>query len=309
MNRLAASSTPPEGVVWNLQPASSDGFYAAQATVNITLAVQPGFKFKSWNGDLTGTKPIGVVSMAAPRWIQAVLDRVPYIAPAGVSNAAAKMPDAGVAPGSAVAVTGASLAPELTTGPDNPLAQTLAGVLARIGDRMLPLFFVSPTQINLQLPDDIALGTQSLTISATGLADVKASFNVVRNAPGLFQQSGGDQALAVATHEDGSPITPDSPAVAGELITIFGTGFGPTDRPRPYGFAIPDQPAFNLVDSVTVLLGDNEIPAQNAFAQPGRVAVDAAQFYLPVDTPSGSTVNVRVRIGDGTSNTVVLVVQ
>jgi uncharacterized protein (TIGR03437 family) len=309
MNRLAASATPPEGVVWNLQPFSQDGFYDAQSNVNVSVTAQPGFRFKSWNGDLSGTRPAGVVSMVSPRSVQAVLDRIPYIAPAGVSNAASKIADAGVAAGSAMAISGASLAPEMNVGPDNPLTQTLSGVLVRISDRMLPLFFVSPTQINVQLPDDITTGSQSLTVTAAGMPDVKATFNVVRNAPGLFQQTSDTQSLAVAAHEDGSPITASAPAIPGELITVFGTGFGPTDRPRPYGFAVPDQPAFSIVDSVTVVLGDNPIPAENAFAQPGRVAVDAAQFHLPVDTPSGSTENVKVRVGGVESNTVVLLVQ
>ena len=71
-------------------------------------------------------------------------------------------------------------------------------------------------------------------MSCLGLPDVQATFTVVRNAPGLFQ---GEHSLAVATHEDGSPVTADAPAKSGELLTFYGTGFGPAERGRPFGFA------------------------------------------------------------------------
>jgi Divergent InlB B-repeat domain len=206
MNRLAASATPPDGATWSLQPASSDGFYDAQTTVVVAVTALPGYRFGSWTGDLSGSKPAGAVSMNQPRSVTARLDRVPYIAPAGVSNAAGITPQNAVAPGSVVAIFGASLANDLTVGPSSPLAQTLAGMTVRSGDRLLPLFFVSPKQINVQLPDDFGLGAQALTVSAQGQPDVQGTFTVARNAPGVFQNTTADnQSFAVATHEDGSP--------------------------------------------------------------------------------------------------------
>src|SRR5256885_917050 len=51
----------------------------------------------------------------------------------------------------------------------NPLAQTLGGVTVRVGDRFMPLIFVSPSQINLQLPDDLPLGAQTIDRKSTRL--------------------------------------------------------------------------------------------------------------------------------------------
>src|SRR5262249_11396695 len=148
MNHLAASATPPEGATWTMQPASSDGYYEAAASVSVAVTTLPGYRFGSWGGDLTGSRPVGVVSMNAPRAITARRDRWPYMAPAGVGNAAGTTPAKAVAPGSVVAILGASLASDTTTGPASPLAQTLAGLTVRLGDRLMPLFFVSPKQIN-----------------------------------------------------------------------------------------------------------------------------------------------------------------
>ena len=169
MNRLVASSAPPKGATWSMTPASPDGFYDSQAIVNVGVTPLPGFRFHAWSGDLTGTRPAGVLAMTSPRSVQALLDPTPYIAPTGVSNAAGTTPQVGLAPGSVASVFGASFATDATTGPSSPLVQTLGGVTVRVGDRFLPLIFVSPSQINLQVPDDLPLGAQTLTVSFPGV--------------------------------------------------------------------------------------------------------------------------------------------
>ncbi len=309
MNRLSASAAPVDGASLTTQPTSSDGFYDATSTVVITASARPGFRFRNWTGDLTGSNPSGAVAMSAPRAVQAVLDTVPYIAPAGVANAAGTTPGNAVAPGSVISIFGASLAAAVAVGPDSPLPQSLGGVAVRINDQFLPLFFVSPTQINAQLPPDVASGDQSLVISTQGQADVKTTFTVAANAPGLFQQSINGISFVVALHEDGSAVTPDSPALAGELLTLYGTGLGPTTPARPEGFAIPDSPAYALTDSVTVQIGDYTTPAVAAFAAPGRVGIDLVQFRLGSGAPSAANAPLHITINGQDSNTAALPVQ
>jgi len=229
-------------LVWTVLPASNDGFYPANSNVALSLVAQPGYKFRRWDGDLSGTIPSGVVTMSAPRAVKALLDPVPYIAPAGVMNAAGTTPQSGVAPGGIVSIFGVNLASDTLVAPDGMLPQTLGGLTVRVGDRILPLFFVSPQQINAQLPDDLATGSQVLIVSPSGMADVRAPFTVVRNAPGLFPVAVDGQAMAMAIHEDGSPVTADAPAKSGELLTVYGTGFGPAERPRPRPPPRPNKP-------------------------------------------------------------------
>jgi uncharacterized protein (TIGR03437 family) len=307
LNRLSAASDPANGAVWTVLPASSDGFYLASTNVAVSLAAQPGYKFRRWDGDLSGTIPSGVVAMSAPRVVRALLDPVPYIAPAGVSNAAGTTPQSGVAPGGILSIFGVNLAAETLVAPDGMLPQTLGGLTVRVGDRILPLLFVSPGQINAQVPDDLATGNQVLAISPAGAPDVRAAFTVVRNAPGLFPVAVNDQAMAMAVHEDGSPVTADAPARAGELLTVYGTGFGPTERPRPEGFPIPQSVSYSLVDAVTVQVGEAAITAEKAFAVAGRCGIDAVQFRL--DRSITGTATLRVTINGVDSNTLLLPVQ
>ncbi|HKA02597.1 MAG TPA: hypothetical protein VKE70_39065 [Candidatus Solibacter sp.] len=309
LNRLSASSDPSDGAVYSLTPSSPDSFYDSSATVAITLTAQPGFKFVRWDGDLSGTIPSGMVAMSAPRAVRGLLNPVPYIAPTGVMNAAGLTPQKGVAPGSMISIFGAHLANGSAVAGDGLLPQTLAGVVARAGDRLLPLIYASPTQINAQLPDDIQPGDQLMTVSPPGQPDLRAAFKVVRNAPGLFPVMSGDSAFAMAVHEDGSPINADSPARHGELITVYGTGFGPTATPRPEGFPIPASGDYSIADSASVQVGDTVIIAEKAFALPGRQGIDAVQFRLGDDAPSSTTSTFKLTVNGVDSNTVMLVVQ
>jgi uncharacterized protein (TIGR03437 family) len=309
MNRLTTAATPQDGASWSVQPFSPDGFYYAAETVTVGVTALPGYRFRNWSGDLSGTLPSASLSMNAPRQVQAMLDRVPYIAPTGVANAAGTTPQAAVAPGSIVSISGASLADAQVTGPASPMLQAIDCASVQVAGRLLPLFFVSPTQINVQMPDDLQPGAQTLTVSCQGMPDVQAAFTLARNAPGLFQQSSGSQNIALAAHEDGSPVTADAPAKAGELLSIYGTGFGPADHPRPEGFAIPATPAFQIVDTASVNAAGVAIVPEKAFAAPGRVGIDVIQFRIGDGVPTGTNVQLYVTINGQDSNTVVLPVQ
>jgi uncharacterized protein (TIGR03437 family) len=309
MNLLSTATNPAGSASWSVQPASPDGYYGSQTTVTISVTAQPGYRFHGWSGDLSGSFPSGTVTMDVPRSVTALFDTVATIAPTGVQNGAGKTPQSGVAPGSVVSIFGSNLASGVVTGPGSPLPQTLSGTVVQVGNRILPLFFVSPAQINAELPADLALGPQTLTVSAQGQPNVNASFTAVRDAPGLFEQAVNGQSFAVAVHADGSAVTAGSPAGRGELLTVYGTGFGPTDPVRPLGFAVPQTPPFVLLDAASVLVGDAVIPAENAFAEPGSVAVDVVQFRLGDGAPSATNAPLRVSINGQQSNTVLLPVQ
>jgi uncharacterized protein (TIGR03437 family) len=309
MNYLGMSSNPKGSVNWMVEPASPDGFYSATATVNVSVTPLPGFKFRSWSGDLSSTSPTAAVAMTAPRAVMAILDTVPYVAPAGVENGAGSTPVASVAPGSVVSVFGANLSAATAIGAANPLPQTLGGVTATIGQQLAPLFFTSPGQINFQLPEGVALDGQTLTIASQGQPNVQVNFNVARNAPGLFQQSIGGQPFGLAYHADGSAVTAAAPAQVGETIAIYGTGFGPTNPARLEGYALPASPVYNIVDSVTVSAGSVTVPAEAAFALAGGVGIDVAQFAITDPLASGSNVLVSVTINGQSSNTVLVPVQ
>jgi len=304
------TSNPVSGATFGMQPVSPDGFYDSQASVTVTASIQPGYKFRAWSGDLAGAAATATLSMSAPRSITALLDPVPYILPNGIVNGAGVTPQAAVAPGSVVSVFGANLASTVAVGPASPLLQTLGGVTARLGSQVLPLYFVSPSQINFQLPPGLPSGPQTLTISSNGQADVQGVFQVAADAPGIFPASVADGVtFGVVTHSDGTPVTSSAPAQAAETLTVFGTGFGATVPARPEGFAVPASPGYLLTDPATVQIGGVPVDSSAAFAWPGSVGVDVIQFVVPGGLPPGANAPLTVTVGGAISNTVALPVQ
>ena len=307
-NKLITITDPAGGAEVQTDPVSADGFYPADATVGLKAGAKPGFKFRRWAGDLDGTSETGWVNMASPRVVRVLLDRVPYIAPAGVRNAAGETPEPGVAAGSLVAIVGQSLATHYEAGPASPLAQTIAGVVVQLGERLLPLVHVSPEQINALLPSDVPEGEHELAVKNSGFPDVNGKFTVVRNAPGLFNNQVDGKSWLVASHENGTPITAESPAKRGEQITILGTGFGPYDRRVVDGFAQPAQPQVNLVDAVEIVSGEQRFSPVWTGAAAGHAGVTGLRWRIPRELPSGA-VSVAVSVNGKLSNTALLAVE
>jgi|SRR5579871_223883 len=305
--QLSASSNPANGVTFHFSPASSDMFYTQNTNVTVTATANPGFTFRRWDGALSGTYPAGSVSMAAPETVVALLDKVPFIAPAGVQNAAGVTPSSKVAPGSIIAIYGESLAPSLEVGPVNPLQQSLNGVSVSVNDWILPLLFVSSGQINAQLPWELADGTYTMEIHSLGQPDVTGKFTVARNAPGLFTQTVAGKQYAIAFHEDGSLITPSSPAKPGETIGLLGTGLGPFKSDLIDGF-FPSDPPPALADSVKITAGAHSPATIWAGAAPGYTGLALTKFELPSGS-SGPTLPVTISVNGAKSNTVNLPVE
>ena len=93
---------------------------------------------------------------------------------------------AGYAPGEIVSVFGTGLAASAESASSVPLPDTLGGVSASINGVEAPLYYVSPGQINLQVPYAIAAGTTAvLTVTYNGLSATYA-FTAGVSAPGIF---------------------------------------------------------------------------------------------------------------------------
>lgn len=307
MNLLATSAAPAGGASWTLAPTSPDGFYDSGTTVNLGVAALPGYRFLNFSGDLGGAVPSGQLAMNVPRSVQAILSKVPYISPSGVVNGAGVTPVAAVAPGSVVSVFGLNLAPAVASGPTSPMVQTLGGLTATLGDSVLPLFFVSPTQINFLLPDGTATGNATLTVSIAGQPNVTAPITIVQDAPGIFGQSVNGQTYAVAFHADGTQVTASSAAVAGETVTVYGTGFGPASTPRPYG--VPAPTGIQLTDPIAVQLNDQTITPAGATVVAGSVGVDSVAFVVPAGLPPASSAFLTITVNGQASNSLSLPLQ
>lgn len=277
MHRLAATSSPEGTARFHTEPAS-DGFFAEGSSATIEVEPSPGYKLKRWEGDAYGTWAATTVAMTGPRAVRAVMEPSPWTDPAGVRNGAAKTPDAVVAPGSRVIVTGLNLAGDTVVAKTNPLPQTLDDLIVVWQDRLLPLIAVSPEMIQTALPWDMPEGEAKLLVRRVGQPDVKATAQIVRNAPGLFER--------FTREPDGS-------------VTLLATGVGPYDRIVPEGFALPNDFQARVVDPVEVLAGEQILTPFSAMAATGQVGIAAIRVHLPP-----GVAEVKLRVGGRVSNTI-----
>jgi uncharacterized protein (TIGR03437 family) len=306
MYQLSAASTPSNGSNFKYSPSSPDSFYAQGTQVSVTSVPNPGFKFGHWSGDLSGSYSSGTVTLTAPEGVMANMISVPYIAPAGILNGVGPTPSTSVAPGSLISIFGQNLASTVQVGPTNPLAQSLTGTTVTINGTFLPLTFVSPQQINAQLPSSLTDGNYTLEVETAGQQPISGNFTVARDAPGLFSSMAGSVSYAMAFHADGSMITTSSPAAAGETISFLGTGFGPYEQPVLDGFFPPNPPPA-VSDSVDLTVGGQKASSSST-AAPGFTGVTTTQFQVPSGL-SGSAVPLLVTINGIDSNTVMLPVK
>jgi uncharacterized protein (TIGR03437 family) len=104
---------------------------------------------------------------------------------------------------SILSVFGTNLATATQSAAGTPLPTTLAGTRVLVRDslgteRAAPLFFVSPTQINYQIPPGTATGLATVNINNNGGITARGTIQVVAVAPGIFAAAANGKDLAAA---------------------------------------------------------------------------------------------------------------
>jgi uncharacterized protein (TIGR03437 family) len=308
--QLATATNPAGAGTFALTPTSPDGFYASGTVVTISAVANGGFKFAHWGGDLAGSSNSSALSMTSPHSVIADFATVPFIPPAGIQSVTGPTPDGSVAAGSIMSIYGQNLAPVLLVGGNNPLSQAIGGTTVTVGDYLLPLVFVSPGQIGAQVPWELGAGAYTLAVHNTGLPDVTGTFTVTRDAPGIFLQANTQNLpLVLALHADGSLVNFASPAVQGEQITIYGTGFGPYTQPSVDGF--PSSPAteFTVADPVMVTCGPTQTTPDFAGAASGQVGVSIVKLTLSPAMAVSGNANLTIAVNGKPSTSMVLPIQ
>src|ERR1700691_4722728 len=92
-----------------------------------------------------------------------------------------------VAPGELATVFGANLADSTQQAGGFPLPRSMAGATVYVNQTAVPLLYVSETQINFQVPSNLAAGTASMYVTRSGGQSALFNFTVVASAPGIFQ--------------------------------------------------------------------------------------------------------------------------
>ncbi len=308
--QILTLTNPANAGTFQFAPPSPDGFYASGSPVSVTVTANSGFKFAHWEDDLSGSFATGTLLMNGPHTVQADFSTVPTIPPAGIQSVTGPTPDGSVAAGSIVSIYGQNLASSTVVGPNQPLSQTLGNVTVTVGGSLLPLVFVSSTQIAAQIPWEFGPGNYSLIVHQTGFPDVSGNFTITRNAPGAFVQANAQNLpLVLALHQDGTVVNFASPAIQGEQISIYATGLGPYDQPGVDGFPATPAQTFNLVDPITLNTASSQMQPDWAGAAIGIVGVQVVKLTITPDMPAATNLTMTIMVNGKNSTQIVLPLQ
>ena len=210
----------------------------------------------------------------------------PVISPNGLVNAASFLP--AIAPGMILSIFGTNLASGTAAASQVPLPTSLLGASVTINNKTAPLYFVSPTQLNVQVPFETLPGTANVTVSVNG-SSTSQSMNVSLVAPGTFTGNGR--------------IVPSSSGRRGDALILYITGQGPvlpavaTGAAPSTGTPVNQLPKPFLPVSLTI----GGVAAQVFFAgvPGGLVGVTQINFFIPNTAPMGDQ-PVMVSVGSQT---------
>jgi uncharacterized protein (TIGR03437 family) len=249
----------------------------------------------------------------------ALISDLPNGAVASVS--AASFSGNEIASESITAAFGSNLATQVQAATSQPLPTQLAGTRVMVKDsagveRLAPLFFVAPQQINYQLPPGTANGLAVVTVTS-GDNKISGGFvQVSRVAPGVFAANANGQGVAAATilrvKADGSQIFepvarfdqaqnqfvsipidlgPDLGNATDQVFLIlFGTGF----RFR------------TALSAVSANIGGMGAEVLYADLAPGFIGLDQANIRLPRSLAGRGEVDVALTVDGKMANAVKL---
>jgi uncharacterized protein (TIGR03437 family) len=224
-----------------------------------------------------------------------------------VIRAVTKAADAtpALTPGELITIWGSGLSGGNASASAVPLPKGLGGVCLYANAIPLPMLFVSPNQINAQLPWNIPGSANIVLSNASG----QGSFSIRTQsiAPGLFRTGAGGPVIIRTV--DGKLITNDTPIHLNEVLNIYMTGMGPVDTSVNTGDVAPSAPLAATLVTPSITIGGANIWTLWSGLAPGLVGVYQVNAQVPFkNIPKGDSIPFTITQG-GISTTVNLKVE
>jgi uncharacterized protein (TIGR03437 family) len=183
------------------------------------------------------------------------------------------------------------------------LPTSLSNVQVTIGGYSAPLFYVSATQINCQVPFEVAGQTTVPVVVQNGPAP-SAPFNLTISAasPGIFTGTVNGQSVGAILNQDYSQNLPSNPAHVGQVIQIFANGQGVVANQPADGATAPGGPLATTATNPTVLIGGQPAPVSFSGLTPGLVGLWQVNVTIPPTVTPGNAVAIQIVQGTAVSN-------
>jgi len=221
-----------------------------------------------------------------------------FLDPAGAVNGAsfAGFPHP-VAPGAVVSLFGFGLASREAPATAFPLPTRLDDVAVSVNGAPAPLFFVSPTQVGIQLPYGLKGNWVTLRLANTRGDSNEVTARLAPTSPGVFFYGDNQSPFrAIVLHADYSLVSAQKPARPGETVMIWLTGLGELKPAVTTGAANPASPLALAVDWPVMVFFGGEPATRIDYAggAPGFPALNQINAAIPVSAPVGASVPVAI---------------
>jgi minor extracellular serine protease Vpr len=210
-----------------------------------------------------------------------------------------------ITPGSLAAIFGSQLADGQQSAP-TPFPSTLDNVTVQLGGQSLPLYYVSPGQVNALIPWELDASANQLTVVRNGTQSNPIAVTVVNAQPAIFttnERGGGQAAVVLANTKIIAGTGKGAQAVSrGSYIEIYCTGLGPVSNTPKDGAPAPSSPplATSLVEP-TVTIGGVNAPVTFSGLAPGFVGLYQVDAQVPANAPTGNAVPILISVGNAQS--------
>ncbi len=196
--------------------------------------------------------------------------------------------------------------PGLTGWFGKTLPTSYNGTSVTIGGRNAPIAYVSPTQINAQVPLELPAGPHPIVVTNTNGAGTAANVTIAATAPAVFTNPAAPGS-GIVVHQNFSLVTPQHPAKAGEVLILYATGLGQTTPPLTTGTLLIYPPRSDTA-TASVAIGGREAPVIYSLASPNAAGLYQVAVTMPAGVPAG-TAPVVLRIGAAAAASVNIDVQ
>lgn len=312
---LNAVSQSPGSDFFTFQANSNYNPNTFSFSVTLTPVTGPAINFYSFanfsftysSPTCTGVSPCGVsqvgltVGATMTGFVTGSFDPTPSITPSGVISAGNYGGFSAIAPATWIEIYGVNLANTRGqtwggadfTGVQAPSA--LGGTTVTVAGKPAYVDFVSPGQVNVQVPSGIPTGRQVLTVTSAGGTSIGYSIVVNTLEPGLLAPPAfilnGNQNIVALFSNTLTYVLPlnvagvvTARARPGDTLTIYGIGFG---------IVTPDISAGQIVQAQNALQSSFQIsfggvPATVTYAglAPGYVGLYQFNVTVPNVGPS-----------------------
>jgi uncharacterized protein (TIGR03437 family) len=238
-------------------------------------------------------------------------------------------------PGSLIYATGTNFTSQTLVANSTPLALQMQtstdDVSVTVSGITVPMYYITPTAVSLQLSWGTAPGTATMVVTRNGVQSNPASFQVGQFSPGIYTTNGVGTGMAWAIFATTAKLNSKAQvaqssnvstyiggvATAGDILYIYAAGLGPPkDRtkavdgqaPCPLTNNVPGPcPAgynasnYATLNTPVVTIGGVPAVVNASILDPTYPGLYLVFFTVPAGTPKGSTVPVQIEVGGVTT--------